>query len=148
LRDLSPTLVPTALLITFLALVMLASSQDRWGTSQPIIYSGLVLACFGMAYMISLGLSRLLSRDGDQIVSSRIAFILALLICGLLYYAEDLAGALWASARDNVAHLSLKAHFENIAKGVLDSRDILYYASVTILSVAVGTFSLDSRRWT
>ena len=37
---------------------------------------------------------------------------------------------------------------EALVSGVLDTRDILYYVSVATIAVAVGTFSLESRRWT
>ncbi len=50
--------------------------------------------------------------------------------------------------RDAIATLSMRDHFETIAKGVLDTRGIVYYLSITIVSVVVGTYSLESRRWT
>jgi ABC-2 type transport system permease protein len=110
-----------------------------WG---PVMGGYLGLALLGLAYL-AIGLMTS-TWTQNQIV----AFILALLICGFFYFLETMAGAFWASARDHVAHFSLKAHFENIAKGVVDTRDILYYLSVTALAVTIGTYSLESRRWT
>lgn len=103
-------------------------------------YLGLVL--LSLAY---LGVGVMTSCwTKNQIV----AFILALTMCGLLYWIDDLAGAFWEGMRDTVAFISFQAHFQNIAKGVLDTRDILFYLSVTVFTVTVATFSLDSRRWT
>ena len=47
---------------------------------------------------------------------------------------------------DGVASLSFLAHFENIIKGVLDLRDVLYYALVTIFFLLASTVVLDHRK--
>ena len=35
----------------------------------------------------------------------------------------------------------------NIARGVIDTRDVLYYASVIFVCLLVAQTTLDSRRW-
>ena len=47
---------------------------------------------------------------------------------------------------DGIASLSFLAHFENIIKGVLDLRDVLYYALVTIFFLLASTVVLDARK--
>jgi ABC-2 type transport system permease protein len=46
-----------------------------------------------------------------------------------------------------VSYLSIDAHFENIGRGVIDSRDVIYYLSMITVSLLVATLSLESRRW-
>jgi len=108
----------------------------------PVVGGYLGLLLLGLAYL-SVGLMAS-TWTRNQIV----AFILALLICGFFYYIDTVAGAFWENTRDFFAYLSFKAHFDNIAKGVLDTRDILFYCSVTVLSTTIGAYSLESRRWT
>ncbi len=83
---------------------------------------------FGMLFLIasytSVGIfASTLSEN--QIV----CFIIAVILCFLLYFGvealtySNLLGD-WAS------NLSLKAHFNSIARGVIDSRDIIYFLSV------------------
>lgn len=43
--------------------------------------------------------------------------------------------------------LSLSSHFESIARGVIDSRDIIYYLSVAGFFFALNYLSLESRKW-
>ncbi len=76
-----------------------------------------------------------------------IAFVLALIICAIFYFIDSMIGAFSERMRDVFAYLSFGAHFENVAKGVLDTRDVIFYTSVTALSVTIGTYSLESRRW-
>ncbi len=42
---------------------------------------------------------------------------------------------------------SLSTHFTNFSKGVIDSRDIIYYCGVTILFFYLNLRSLESRKW-
>ncbi len=84
LRDLSSTLAPTALVVVFLAPVMLASRAGLWRTADPLIYTGLVLACLGLALALVRFLPRVLTREGDPTTTTRVAFILALLAWGPL----------------------------------------------------------------
>ena len=81
-----------------------------------------------------------------------IAFLIAVLLCFLLLMAgypvvTDFFQR-WAPQWlvDGVASLSFLAHFENIIKGVLDLRDVLYYALVTIFFLLASTVVLDARK--
>ena len=47
---------------------------------------------------------------------------------------------------DGIASLSFLTHFENIIKGVLDLRDVLYFALVTIFFLLASTVVLDARK--
>jgi ABC-2 type transport system permease protein len=46
-----------------------------------------------------------------------------------------------------LSYLSVESHFEAISKGVIDSRDIIYYLSVMVVSLVIATVSLESRKW-
>ncbi len=110
-----------------------------WG---PVIGGYLGLLLLGLAYL-SVGLMTSCWTK-NQIV----AFLLSVMICGFFYFIDDMAGAFWVSVRDEVAQMSFKAHFENVAKGVLDTRDILFYLSVSAFALTIGNYSVESRRWT
>ena len=59
----------------------------------------------------------------------------------------------WFTAFDNSAtaqvvnYLSIVTHFENFGKGVLDSKDIIFYLSLTFFSLFLTSRSLESLRW-
>jgi len=44
-------------------------------------------------------------------------------------------------------YIGVNNHFQNIARGVLDTKDIIYYFSLIALFIYLGTFSLTSRKW-
>jgi len=46
-----------------------------------------------------------------------------------------------------LSHVSLTEHFESFAKGIIDTKDVIYYLNLTILSLFLTLRSLESKRW-
>lgn len=88
-------------------------------------YLGLVLLSASFA---SIGLyTSTLSKN--QIV----AFILGVLIIFLLYYGFDAMANLFGSEGYSVKLLGINEHFQSIGRGVVDTRDIIYFLSIITL---------------
>jgi ABC-2 type transport system permease protein len=69
------------------------------------------------------------SLSNNQIV----AFISAVFISLSLYYGfEGLAGLNWFSGTFNIEQLGMAAHFKSMSRGVLDTRDLIYFLSITV----------------
>ncbi len=80
------------------------------------------------------------SLSDNQIV----AFILSVFVCFLLFYGfEGLAGFV-GNSRDLVSALGMHSHFESIGRGVIDTRDVIYFVSVTVLFLSLTVFKLKS----
>jgi ABC-2 type transport system permease protein len=79
----------------------------------------------------------------DQVVSILLAFSM----CFFLYVIDQLAGQPTGGFAAAVQYLSTNYHFQNIARGVVDLRDVLYYASVSAVCLIVAQASIASRRW-
>lgn len=102
-------------------------------------YLGLVL--MGGAY-VSIGImASSLTRN------SIVSFILAFVISFGLYLLGRLTQFLPQQLQGLVAYLSIDGHFENIGRGVIDTRDLIYYFSVMAVGLLIATLSLESRRW-
>jgi len=102
-------------------------------------YLGLVL--MGGAYVAIGVMASALTRN------SIVSFILAFAISFGLYLLGRLTQFLPQSWQGLVAYLSIDGHFENIGRGVIDSRDVIYYLSVMAVGLLIATLSLESRRW-
>jgi ABC-2 type transport system permease protein len=102
-------------------------------------YCGLVL--LGAAYA-SIGVfASTISKN--QVVS----FIIAFLIIFILYMIGRFLTILPVSVVPVLQFLSIDYHFENIARGVIDSRDLLYYLSLIVFMLSLSKLSLESRKW-
>jgi ABC-2 type transport system permease protein len=108
-----------------------------WG---PVFagYFGLVLLS---ASFIGLGLWGS-SLSKNQIV----AFIISLVLCFAFAFVDKFAALLPESLGQALELLSVTYHFDNIARGVLDTRDLVFYLSLTTLSLVLTTRSLSSAR--
>lgn len=84
--------------------------------------------------------------------SQVVAFILTALVCVLLILAgqpqvlDFFSGALPRKLVNAVAHLSMLRHFEAIARGVLDIRDVTYFLLSSIGWLVGGVLLLDLKR--
>jgi len=77
----------------------------------------------------------------NQIVS----FITAVFISFFLYYGfETLANYnLFGNLDYTIQSFGMSTHFESISKGVVDTRDLIYFASVTFLFLALTNYRIQ-----
>ncbi len=107
-----------------------------WG---PVIggYLGLLLCA---AALIGIGIMAS-SWSRNQIT----AFIVALMI-GLAFWLFDKVTFFVPPGLGRILeYLSIDFHFKNIARGVVDTRDVLYYLSLLGISLFVAVLSLQRR---
>jgi ABC-2 type transport system permease protein len=116
-------LVAAALLITLIYALSVSSIGDLdWG---PVI-SGYVGISLFASSLLAIGL--LCSTwTNNQIV----AFIIGFVVCAALYFVYWLQFFVSDAIAPVVEFLSLAYHLENMSRGVVDSRDVLYYLSLT-----------------
>lgn len=59
-----------------------------------------------------------------------VAFLLGILIVFFLYYGFDAIANLFGNSSYTIQLLGINEHFKSISRGVIDTRDILYFLSV------------------
>ncbi|MDP5044721.1 MAG: gliding motility-associated ABC transporter permease subunit GldF [Leeuwenhoekiella sp.] len=128
-------LIPT--LIYIYAIDQLGNPQGNYD-SGILIGSYLGLLFLALAYTAIGIFASTLSEN--QIV----AFIIAVFLCFLFYFGFD--GLADVSNIEFLKTLSLQRHFESISRGVLDSRDLIYFLSVATAFIAMTTFKLEKKR--
>jgi ABC-2 type transport system permease protein len=110
--------------------------QLDWG---PIVggYIGAVLlgATFSSMGLFASSLTR------NQIV----AFIIGMAICFSLTLIDKMLFFLPQSLLGFLEYLGADFHFQNISKGIIDSRDILYFLSVSFLGLYGAHLALEAK---
>lgn len=71
-----------------------------------------------------------------------VAFIIAVFLCFFLFYGFEGLSSLFETSNFSITSLGMKEHFNSIARGVIDTRDIIYFVSVSILFLAFTVFNL------
>ena len=132
-------LVIVAVLLTLFYVLSLSMIGDLDGGETFAGYLGLVL--LGGAFAAIGTWSSSLTRN--QIV----AFIISMAIIAALYMVDDLLPILPMSLAPVLQFLSTSYHYENISRGVIDTRDLIYYASLIFLMLYLAHHALASRKW-
>ena len=137
-------LAAMALLCTALALTLVFAITVRaLGPLDrgPAIGGYLGLLLMGGAYVAIGVMASAFTRN------SIVAFIVAFAISFVLFLVGQVTQFVPPALQGLVAFLSIGSHFENISRGVIDTRDVIYYVSVMGVCLLVATLSLESRRW-
>ena len=125
-------LVPTVAYPIFVSFL----GQLDWG---PVV-GGYVGALFLGASFSAVGLF-VSSLTRNQII----AFIGGMAICFFLTLIDKVLFFLPANLLSIFQYLGADFHFDNIAKGVLDSRDILYFLSVIFVGLYATHLAMEAK---
>ena len=102
-------------------------------------YLGLLLQAGGL---LAIG-TFISTLTRNQIIAGAATFG----VCLMLWVLEWVAGyetATWAKV---LAYMSVITHFDSFSKGVLDTKDAIFYASVIFLGLFLTSRSMESLRW-
>lgn len=133
------TLLAAALLPTVLYAVTIMAIGDL--DPGPVVTGYLGLLLMGGVYVALGVLASALTEN--QIVAFIVGFLLVfglfMVDKMLLYVPEMFVGAL--------QYVGVDYHYANIARGVIDTRNIIYFLSVIGFSLLLATVSLERRKW-
>ena len=112
---------------------------DVGGTWGSFIGLFLLASCYASIGIFASSLS------DNQIF----AFILSAVICFFMYVgiAELSSLRIFSFADSFLLSLSISEHYQSISRGVVDSRDILYFISIIAIFILLTRLKLQSRKW-
>jgi ABC-2 type transport system permease protein len=134
------SLVPT--LIYFISVRYLAAPVGNVDTGAIAgSYIGLFFLC---SAFVSIGvLASALSNN--QIIS----FILAVILSFFFYTGFDSLSTLSLSGLlpNILARIGIQSHYASMSRGVIDTRDMIYFITLTAFFLLVTKFFLEKRKW-
>lgn len=134
------SLLPT--LVYFYSVYMLGAPKGNidmgatWGSYIGLLLLGAVFVSIGMFCS---------SLTDKQVL----AFILSVFICGFAYigfefiYSLDLFGKIDLF----IQGMGINAHYVSMSRGVIDTRDLLYFISIIVLFLLLTKISIERRKW-
>jgi ABC-2 type transport system permease protein len=114
--------------------------------------NGAILAAYLGSWLMAGGFLAIGACMSAATRNQVIAFITAALVCFFFLLAgfpavlDFLRGVLPQAIVEGVAALSFFTHFEAISKGVIDLRDIIYFAGLIGFWLAAGALVLDMKK--
>lgn len=78
-----------------------------------------------------------------------VAFIIGMLLCFVIYIGFDYLSELIAfkSIDGFIINLGINEHYKSMSRGVIDSRDMIYFVSVIVFFILITKTILQSRKW-
>jgi ABC-2 type transport system permease protein len=127
------------LLMSILNLALLFA----WGKPdlKPVLVGYLGLLLQG-GCLLAIG-TLISTMTKNQIIAGIATFFICLLLWLLSWYTAFDTNV----TAQVLGYLSIVTHFENFGKGVLSSKDVLFYLSLTFFSLFLTARSLESLRW-
>jgi gliding motility-associated transport system permease protein len=133
------TLYSGMLLLTALNFIFVFKYGNPDWKPLAIGYLGLLLQA-GAMLAIGMFISTLTK---NQIIAGAATFAVCLLLW-VLGWAGGFETATWARV---LSYISVTTHTESFSKGVLDSKDAVYFVSLTFVGIFFTARSLESLRW-
>lgn len=133
-------LIPT--LVYYLTVYLLGLPQGNldsgsiWGSYIGLLFLGGAFTSVGIFTS---------SISENQVTS----FVLAVILSAFLYMGFDMIYnfSLFGSVDLLIRSLGINAHYGSISRGVIDTRDVVYFLSLIALFIFLTKFSLARRKW-
>ena len=108
---------------------------------RPVLIGYLGLLLQGGA-LLAIG-TFISTTTKNQIIAGGATFAACLLLW-VLDWSSSYETTVWAKV---LSYLSVVTHFEPFSKGVLDTKDVIFYLSVIVLGLFLTARSMESLRW-
>jgi len=73
-----------------------------------------------------------------------VAFIIAVFICFILYFGFEGLSTLIPGYSNIIPVFGMQDHFKSMSRGVIDTRDVIYFLSITVLFLSFTVYQLKS----
>ena len=133
-------LIVMAIIPTFIYVAIISSLGMPEGN---IDMGSTIGSYFGLLFLIAaysaIGIFTSTLSD-NQIV----AFIVAVFLCFFFYFGFEGLATVVPNMSTIIASLGMQDHFKSMSRGVLDTRDILYFTSITVVFLSFTVYKLKS----
>jgi ABC-2 type transport system permease protein len=73
-----------------------------------------------------------------------VAFIISVFLCFFFYFGFEGLASLIPGTSDFISVLGMQEHFKSMSRGVIDTRDVIYFLSITVLFLSFTVYKLKS----
>lgn len=127
------------LLLTFVyPLILVAYGNPEIG----VLLSGFLGLLLLATAFVAVGL--LTSSFTENQIIAAVSCLVALLLLYVISWPADTAGETMGAV---LKYVSLTEHFSELVKGIIDTRDLMYFGSVIVLALFLTQRSVESLRW-
>ncbi len=109
-------------------------SGGFWGSFIGLLFLGAAFTAIGLFSS---------SITDNQIV----AFLIAVILSAFFYLGFNLIMSFFGQFSMLIQDMGIQSHYASMSRGVIDTRDLIYFLSLIVLFIALATYSLTRRKW-
>ena len=128
-------LLPTLLYVSIISTYRIPTSSIDFGSTMG--------SYFGLLFLIS-GYTAIGIFTSTLSENQIVAFLLAVFLSFVFYFGFEGISPIFKSSEDLIASLGMNYHFKSISRGVIDTRDVIYFLSITISFLSLTVYKLKS----
>ncbi len=138
------------LLFALIPTVLYYYTVHNLGSPQGNLDSGAIMGSYLGLFLLG-GAFTAIGLFASSLSSNQISsFILATFLCFFIHWAFFYLSKMpffLGSIDDLIQKIGMEYHYLSISRGLIDSRNVLYFISVIIMFLACTQVSLGSRKW-
>ncbi|MGL2995190.1 gliding motility-associated ABC transporter permease subunit GldF [Flavobacterium sp. TSSA_36] len=134
------SLIVIAILPTFLYVFIISSLGFPEGN---IDMGSTIGSYFGLLFLIG-GYTAIGIFTSTLSENQIVAFIIAVFLCFVFYFGFEGLSRVFKGWSAYITYFGMQDHFKSMSRGVLDTRDISYFTSITVLFLSLTVFNLKS----
>lgn len=140
--------VLTLVLICLLPTLIYVLAIWQLGSTPGNMDSGLVIGSYLGLVLLAATYSAIGVFASSLTENQIAAFLIGIVLCFLMYYGFESLSTIFSdgSTSLDIANIGLKAHYESISLGVLDSRDAIYFITLSIFFLLLALIQVKRLR--
>ena len=136
-------LITLAIVPTFIYVYVISNLGLK---DSPIDLGSIAGSYFGLLFLIA-GYTAIGIFASTLSENQIVAFIVAVFLCFLLYYGFEGISGFFDTGRDYVSRIGMEYHFKSMGRGVIDTRDVIYFISVSFFFLMLTVQQLKALKY-
>lgn len=142
--------VLTLVLIALLPTGLYYYTISQLGSPVGNIDNGQIVGSYTGLFLLSAAFAAIGIFGSSLSTNQIVGFIVAFFLCFIMYWGFSLLSRFPAFVGGIdwfIEKLGIEYHYNSISRGLIDSRDLVYFISISVLFLVFTLFSLASRNW-
>ncbi len=135
-------LIIIAIVPTFLYIWIVYSN----GLPEGNLDIGNTIGCYVGLLFLAIGYTAIGIFSSTLSENQIVSFIIAVVFSFIFYIGFQEIASVFSPFADEIASLGMDNHFKSMSRGVIDSRDVLYFISIAFLFLTATVFKLKSEK--
>ncbi len=141
------SVLPTLIYVYSISSLAVSAGQTASGATLAGLDSGEVFGAYCGLFLLAAVYCAIGIWASSLTENQIVAFLLSVGLCFFMYLGFEALSSFSGGFGLFLSNLGIDSHYKSISRGVIDSRDIIYFLSTVTFFLLLATHKLQSRNW-